>query len=1522
MNGGVDGPINALYCDQGTQQVFVGGSFTSTVEGMTSSIVTMRSSSTGGIAVYNATAKAWKQLPFHGVDGPVHDFAQMQGNVFAVGEFSSTNDNATYVSLATQPMDLGAFDIVGGNSGEILGFNNPFNVICTNKADTADNTWLMRDKLTGFFKINFPFKATPSLLRIMNTAYEGRGTKSFRVEAAENNQALTMSYIDPESRIEQFCTQSCPLEQNYNWQEFRFVDDDVMLANITGVTINIVDWYGMGGGFNKIELYQRDPRIYSVDTFNGSPCSTMPLKPSSKFTGNWIKTTPASYHGTYMTLTVNVADVASATTQSSVLLLAPYIPEAGFYRVYMMIPGCQNTNTCQQRSSAQVLINMNSKESKRFNVGQYNHDDDESIVATIYAPESTSQFSVTVQVSLDPNGAVNPQATTVELVVDSFRFERITSYDNLNGVIVVSPDFDSYKQLEGPLYGPLNDTLPNNSVVYSVASGKSNDADSADVLFLGGKFMGANADYYGITQYRDNAIKPLDRMGLWGTVSSMAFVGTSLFVGGAFNGTADFGVSLGNMAQYNTTDQHWYQLNGGADGPVTSVVPYSPFGPSVVAFSGKFNNLPSRPGTTSATIATTGLAMWDASTSQWASMPYIKNTPTLLFADSWQDRQSNVALVAGSLTAVAALEANGAVLLSSDGGIKSLDTLGANLLPDPQGRLLVNSGLWYAKNNMTTSMLIVGGQFHTPDGATNVAKLQNGKWQRLMDDINGEVLTINNAANILFVGGVANVSQSASGKGAGGFSGLVAYYMDKDETMGIQSLQGPANSAPSDVRINKVAIRADTSMVVVGGNFTTAGGLLSCPYVCTLDINESQWSPLVPSTLIDQVTDMLFVDSKLVVAGMFKNGTAPTTYLMAYDFEINNWANITGADKLPGPVTTLTSADHEDSPGMYYIIGTEALSGAPYLAKYDGLTIINADFTIEPQSTIRSVLLVPLSRIPSSVLGSKSTLGRRSDMTIPSGYVLAVSGDLHLPSGRRASNAFFYDNKWAEFLSTIQSDGSPGFIGSTFFEIPPTNVYQRNRLSVALVILIAIAIALGITFLIVLIGLVYIYMRNRREAAATASAASAALAATVGGAGGAGTNKILGAGTLAGGTGVSDYRPNAGGSVSVAAAGALAGGALAMGTKRNTQNEKQRNIAGNRDTWGENMFAGEPVSYNNVASNTLRLNSDSPAGLAGLAVAGRQAAVSSETYVNHDDKKQRETKFAQKEDPNESLVSIFESIAAEAEAEAEAEVQKARERAASESSMEGAMASIGPGAAGVGVNAAATGYHMPIARHYDNDVNMLSGDSGSESNQYSRTSMYRPDSTNPFEQRMAMRESQGPFPPAGPFTDTDDGLGHIPMPRAYRMDDEHYTAAALAGASPAAAGLAAAYSGKTDAKNNRYRSETTSTRNTDAAASVSQTPSSRPSGESSAESSSGHLPIRDSLKQYPVFYAKFTFSSRETGELGFRAGERVFVIDQSDEIWWMGIVDHGADQPLEQGVFPATYVSSEPPKSTDWSELM
>ncbi|KAJ2227921.1 hypothetical protein EV180_002244, partial [Coemansia sp. RSA 518] len=1158
-------------------------------------------------------------------------------------------------------------------------------------------------------------------------------------------------------------------------------------------------------------------------------------------------TTAASYKGAYLTLSVNRNDITSATAQSATVTMVPFVPESGFYKLYMSIPGCQNTNTCISRTSAKVTWLMNGKNSIVTTIKQHNLVDDEVEVLSGYVPASSQNFSSAIYVQLASDGTVDPQAATVEVVVDSFRLERITSYTNLNGVLQLHDDLTSDLQVNRPLYEPLSAGLPTGSQVYSATHGVSNDTNPEDTLFLGGQFFDSDQGYYSIAQYRDDKVTALSSAGLWGDVRAMAFVGASLYVGGSFNGTADFATALGNVGEYNTTDQKWYPMAGGVGGVVSTAVPYAPFGPRAVAFMGDFKSIYAGEADDLLELGVEGLAMWDALAGGWTNTPFLQGQPSMLYSDTWKDGQDSVAFAAGEFTAAAALEANGAVLLTPSQNIQAIDMMGYDLQPDTQGRFMVNAGLWYAKSNGSTPALVVGGRFSTLDGGANVARLQDGKWQQL-GDIGGEVLTLNNAANLLFVGGVANVSA--------GFTGLTVLDMDKGREYNTQRLQGPDGDS-TDVRVNRVAIRADTSMVVVGGNFTAAGGMLECPYICTLDINEGQWSPLATSALIGPVTDLLFTRDSLVVAGTFKNGTQPTRYLQRYDFSINVWSDIDGADRVPGPVTVLTAAsDGTETTDGFYITGVSMDDASPYFFKYDGTTVVSPDFTIGAQSTINGVLEVPRSRIPSSVLGdSKSqTLSRRSDNpVIPAGYVLAISGDLFLPSGQRASNAFFYNNEWVPFLSTVQNDGSPGYVTSVFFEIPPTNVYQRQRLSVALVIIIAIAIALGITLLIVVVGLVYIYLRNRREAAATASAASAALAATTAG----GTTK--------------------------ATLGAMALGTGAAGA-RQIQSDSFHNTSMARDTWGNNAVTGEPVSFDNIAPNTGRLTSGSPIGLAGLAAAGRKAAVSSETYVQHDTGKKRDIKY---DEANESLDSIFESAAAEAEAEAENE---ARERAASTGSF-----GTDPGAA----------YAMPTAHHYDGK-----GDRA-ESPDYTRTSMYRSDSTNPFEQRMALRESQGTFPPAGPFGD-DDGTGHIPMPSPRHMHAEHATAAALAGATVAAVAK----------KDSRRRSESASTRHTDADY-ASQSPSSRPSGESSVGGgSSTHLPIRDSLKQYPAFYAKFTFSSRETGELGFRAGERVFVIDQSDEIWWMGIVDHGADQPLEQGVFPATYVNSEPPKSTDWPDLM
>ncbi|KAJ2799700.1 hypothetical protein H4S07_005370, partial [Coemansia furcata] len=54
MGGGVNGPVNALFCNQKSGVVYVGGNFTTVAASLTSSVATMRSNSTGALTLYNS----------------------------------------------------------------------------------------------------------------------------------------------------------------------------------------------------------------------------------------------------------------------------------------------------------------------------------------------------------------------------------------------------------------------------------------------------------------------------------------------------------------------------------------------------------------------------------------------------------------------------------------------------------------------------------------------------------------------------------------------------------------------------------------------------------------------------------------------------------------------------------------------------------------------------------------------------------------------------------------------------------------------------------------------------------------------------------------------------------------------------------------------------------------------------------------------------------------------------------------------------------------------------------------------------------------------------------------------------------------------------------------------------------------------------------------------------------------------------------------------------------------------------
>ncbi|KAJ3414187.1 hypothetical protein HDV05_006892 [Chytridiales sp. JEL 0842] len=54
--------------------------------------------------------------------------------------------------------------------------------------------------------------------------------------------------------------------------------------------------------------------------------------------------------------------------------------------------------------------------------------------------------------------------------------------------------------------------------------------------------------------------------------------------------------------------------------------------------------------------------------------------------------------------------------------------------------------------------------------------------------------------------------------------------------------------------------------------------------------------------------------------------------------------------------------------------------------------------------------------------------------------------------------------------------------------------------------------------------------------------------------------------------------------------------------------------------------------------------------------------------------------------------------------------------------------------------------------------------------------------------------------------------------------------------------------------------------------------------------------------------ALYSFAARDDGELAFEAGDRILVIDRSDPVWWMGMVDRGDGTVGVIGVFPMNFI--------------
>ena len=238
---GLSGQVMALLCDQDTNTVYVGGDFTG-------------ANSTNAVIWVGMTG--WANLPFAGFNGPVSSIVQApDGNIIFGGSFDGLGNTTTPINKNQQVVNLQTANISAGSSTTTNGFSDPTNIICkTSGQDGAGNTWLLADDTPGFWAAEMSFGYEPTMLRLWNTHEDGRGTQTFRFTAFPINGIMNFTYTDPANGQNATCDATCPLSSNTSllYTDFYFVN----VIGMNGFRIDISAWYGSGGGFDGIELFQ------------------------------------------------------------------------------------------------------------------------------------------------------------------------------------------------------------------------------------------------------------------------------------------------------------------------------------------------------------------------------------------------------------------------------------------------------------------------------------------------------------------------------------------------------------------------------------------------------------------------------------------------------------------------------------------------------------------------------------------------------------------------------------------------------------------------------------------------------------------------------------------------------------------------------------------------------------------------------------------------------------------------------------------------------------------------------------------------------------------------------------------------------------------------------------------------------------------------------------------------------------------------------------------------------------------
>ncbi|TDZ12786.1 Polarized growth protein rax2 [Colletotrichum spinosum] len=1048
---GLSGQVNALYCDQEANTVYVGGNF-------------RVANSTNAIA-WVGGGKGFTNLPFAGFNGPVSSIVKASnGHIIFGGSFTGVGNASTPSTPDGQVINISTANITTAASSSTTGFSDPRNIICkTDGVDGSGSTWLLRDDSAGFWQADFGFGFQPTKLRLWNTHQDGRGTKTFRFTAFPLGGILNMTYLDPATGRNASCTSECPLsdDKNTTYQDFHFVN----AIGMNSFRIDISAFYGSGGGLNGIQLFEDDINSYAVNDFNAPSCANSDTKSTASATGPWEVSPSHQSNSQYLTAKLS----GTISSRSAAVTFLPDLKESGNYSVNLYTPGCIGDGTCSTRGQVNVTGVMSPDAKDRFTTSLYqtnNFDKYDQIYFGNIQASSADGFRPSV--ILTPLDGQNLNEMTI--VAQRVGFSLINSTGGLNGLYDFDPSATSVTtDLKSSKINQLGSSFASGSAVTSLAM-------KGDLVVVGGNFTSKAArNVIGINTASEETMA-LDG-GLNGEVVSMELNDTQLFVGGVFSNTLDNAVSgLNNVGVYDTSANTWTALGAGVNGKVSHVVPMLVNITSedetelAVTFTGDFTEINAF-GENKA-VPVDGFAVWVPSQSNWLQnlagpVPAFSG----ILTTGVLDLPGGGSAYAGSMTS-AAISANGAVSFTEEFGqfpVKitspsaSSGTLSRRDSVSSGNITGVVTGAFYNENGR--NITILGGHF-TAEGANGTAA-QN---LVLIDGSNSNALTGLGSQiedNSTFIALAVSGNQLFAGGDVRGrindvsVRGLIAVNL---QTSSFNTSQ-PAGISGGNATVTAIEVRPESGDVYVAGSFDSAGAL-GCPGVCYYDTSTAGWNR--PGVNLEGTGHTLIWTSKsqLVAGGNFTlNGTSAAMLAM-YSPDRQAWSAYPGEDSLPGPVEVLTAGSRDR--GQLWVSGT-ASNGSIYLMKYDGSTWHSAGITLLPGTIVNSLQVFSLT-------SSHDDTG-----ILDSNQVLMITGSINVPDFGTASAVTFNGTAFRPFALTIHTGNTVGSIARFFTENEDFFTDNSGHLALGFVVLIGLGISLALIFIMVIAGMALDRLRKKRE---------------------------------------------------------------------------------------------------------------------------------------------------------------------------------------------------------------------------------------------------------------------------------------------------------------------------------------------------------------------------------------------------------------------------------------------------------